>query len=69
MVKEATEGKKPCCIISELLAPYSEAFNHLIFARKEMLLAVRAIIDKKIELLEKAAAKKGSEPARQVEVK
>ncbi len=69
MTKKATEGKKPCCLISELLAPFSDAFEHLINARKEMLLAVRAIIDKKIELLEKAAAKKGSEPARQVEVK
>jgi len=69
MVKEATEEKKLCCLISELLAPFSDSINHLLNARKELLLAVRAIIDKKIELLEKAAAKKGSQPARQVEVK
>lgn len=69
MAKQATEGKKPCCLISEMLAPFSEAFDHLINARKELLLAIRAIIDKKIELLEKAAAKKRGRPARQVEVK
>ncbi|TKJ34955.1 hypothetical protein CEE39_01955 [bacterium (candidate division B38) B3_B38] len=69
MAKAAAEGKKPCCLISELLAPFSDALPHMLNARKELLLAVRAIIDKKIELLEKAAAKKGSGPARQVEVK
>jgi hypothetical protein len=62
-----TEEEKFCCIVSRWLEEFSEAREHLINARREVLLAIKTILDKELERLEKASHKK--EPLRKVEVK
>jgi hypothetical protein len=59
--------EKFCCIVSQWLEEFSDAREHLINARREVLLAIKTILDKELERLEKASQKK--EPLRKVEVK
>lgn len=57
------------CLPEELLAfflPFA-AQEHLLNARKEMLLAFRSLIDSRIEALEKRAARK-AEPKKKIKI-
>jgi len=62
-----TEEEKFCCTVSRWLDEFSEAKTHLINARREFLLAIKTILDKELERLEREAKKGG--PLRKVEVK
>ena len=66
MPKENKE-EKYCCLISRWLEEFSDAKVHLIRARREFLLAIKTILDKELQRLEKAAKQK--EPLRKVDVK
>ena len=61
------EEEKFCCIVSSWLEEFSDTKTHLINAKREFLLAVKTILDKELDRLEKAAKEK--EPLRKVEVK
>jgi hypothetical protein len=57
------------CIPEELFALFLpvQAQEHLMKAKKEVLLAVRSLIDARLEALEKRAARK-AEPKRKIKI-
>jgi len=57
------------CPICHLMSHFSGAEKHLVNARKEFLLAMRELLDKEIERLEKKSGGKGSKKARKVNLK
>ena len=57
------------CLPEELFALFlpSQAQEHLLKARKEVLLAFRSLIDARLEALEKRSARK-AEPKRKIKI-
>ncbi|MFQ6103477.1 MAG: hypothetical protein ACE5OP_04210 [Candidatus Glassbacteria bacterium] len=54
------------CPICHLMSHFSEADRHLLNARKELLLAIRELIDKEIERIERKSRGKGPRKAKRV---
>ncbi len=66
---EEIKRERPICPFAYLLERLasSECGKHLLFAKKEILLGIRAILDKKIEEIDRLTAKK--EEPKKVEIK
>jgi hypothetical protein len=57
------------CPVCHLMSHLSGADEHLINARKEFLLALRELIDRELERLEKKSGAKGRKKAKKVKLK
>jgi len=61
---------RACCPLCQLMSwsRDSETAQHLRNARKEVLLALKTVIEAGIERLDKESSRKGEGPARKVEI-
>jgi len=57
------------CPICHLMSHFSGVEEHLVNAKKEFLLAMRELMDREIERLEKKSGTKGAKKARKVNIK